>query len=324
MAQIVLQPCGTGLPAKHYEDTVQNPVPISKMIPFLASQEIAELRQKFPHSAAVWGVTRGETSLGELKWRRMNPGDVALFSRTGRIFSRGIVTMKIHNPRLAQDLWGVHEDGKTWEYMYFLRDINSLDIPYERFNTAAGYAKNFVIQGFNVLPPDRSLGILDLLGMSFAHTPNEDELARQQRIADEMGEFNAESDGEGRRKTLAAICRRQGQPEFRRKLIEAYSGRCAISGCNAVQTLEAAHIIQYDGPKTNHPANGLLLRADLHVLFDLGLIAIDPHTFKVRIAPALKDTMYAEYEGKDIEQPLEERLKPSAVALSKRWSEELA
>src|SRR6202035_655927 len=98
------------------------------------------------------------------------------------------------------------------------------------------------------------------------HYTSEEALKEIVKVVAATGEFDPKSEGEGRKKTLAAICRRQGQPEFRRKLMQAYSGRCAISGFNVPQTLEAAHIIPYNGPKTNHPANGILLRADLHVL----------------------------------------------------------
>ncbi|WP_200883691.1 HNH endonuclease [Archangium violaceum] len=52
----------------------------------------------------------------------------------------------------------------------------------------------------------------------------------------------------------------------------AYGGRCALTDCEEPRVLEAAHIFPYHGPQTNHVTNGLLLRADLHVLFDLGLL----------------------------------------------------
>jgi predicted restriction endonuclease len=84
-----------------------------------------------------------------------------------------------------------------------------------------------------------------------------------------------------------------------------------------VQTLEAAHIMSYNGPKTNHPANGLLLRADLHVLFDLGLIAVDPSTHTVVLAPALRSTIYAEFEMKKLKLPFEPTLRPNSAALKK-------
>jgi hypothetical protein len=58
----------------------------------------------------------------------MNSGDVALFSREGRIFSAGVVVKKIHNAALARHLWGEDEEGETWEYMYFLKEMRSTEL----------------------------------------------------------------------------------------------------------------------------------------------------------------------------------------------------
>ena len=92
---------------------------------------------------------------------------------------------------------------------------------------------------------------------------------------------------------LALVRRRQGQPKFRADLIRAYGGQCAMSGCAFLPLLEAAHIFPYRGDETNHVTNGLLLRADLHTLFDLRLIAVRPDG-SLDICPSLKGT---EYEG---------------------------
>jgi predicted restriction endonuclease len=64
----------------------------------------------------------------------------------------------------------------------------------------------------------------------------------------------------------------QGQPAFWDALLQAYERQCAITGCTVLQILEAAHIMPYMGKPTNRVDNGLLLRSDLHTLFDLGLI----------------------------------------------------
>ncbi|WP_169719739.1 HNH endonuclease, partial [Novosphingobium acidiphilum] len=56
--------------------------------------------------------------------------------------------------------------------------------------------------------------------------------------------------------------------------MKAYDGKCAVTSCAIEPLLEAAHIHPYLGPKTNHVTNGMLLRADIHTLFDLGLLAI--------------------------------------------------
>ena len=67
--------------------------------------------------------------------------------------------------------------------------------------------------------------------------------------------------------------------------------------------MEAAHIIPYSETENNHPSNGLLLRADIHTLFDLNLIAINPETMQVRFAPSLRRTSYGEMDGKYLQLP---------------------
>lgn len=99
------------------------------------------------------------------------------------------------------------------------------------------------------------------------------------------------------------IVLRQGQPEFRKNLLKAYNYRCAITGCNAQEALEAAHIRAYSETGNNHPSNGLLLRADLHTLFDLNLISIEPETMTVHIAPKLRSTFYGELHGECLQLP---------------------
>ena len=109
--------------------------------------------------------------------------------------------------------------------------------------------------------------------------------------------------GDGRDFAIATVVRRRGQPKFRRALLEAYRGRCAISGCDAEVALEACHIRPYRGSPSNTFSNGLLLRADLHTLFDLGLIAVDTKNMKVVIAPELEGTSYGEFAGLSVASP---------------------
>ncbi len=73
--------------------------------------------------------------------------------------------------------------------------------------------------------------------------------------------------------------------------------------CDAEAALEAAHIFPFRGADTNHIKNGLLLRADIHTLFDLHLISIDPHTNKVVISSSLLNTCYKELNGKPLKSP---------------------
>jgi hypothetical protein len=128
-------------------------------------------------------------------------------------------------------------------------------------------------------------------------------------------EFDPKNLEDARARVAKQIAIRRGQPKFRRKLLEAYARRCAISGSNAEEALEACHIVPYKGPKTNDPSNGLLLRADLHTLFDLGLITIEPETKIVCVDTRLKDTDYATFQGTRVRDPIAERFKPNKDAL---------
>jgi predicted restriction endonuclease len=140
-------------------------------------------------------------------------------------------------------------------------------------------------------------------------------LATQEQQLTTAGVFDPADVLDARDRILAAIVRRHGQPAFRRQLLRAYAGQCAISGCNVEAALDAAHIVPYKGPATNHPANGVLLRTDLHTLFDLGLIAVDTDTMCVLIAPSLAGTCYQRYSGKPLCLPSDPGSHPSREAL---------
>ncbi|SPB17027.1 hypothetical protein NOV72_04226 [Caballeronia novacaledonica] len=86
-----------------------------------------------------------------------------------------------------------------------------------------------------------------------------------------------------------------------------------------MQVLEAAHICGYMGPQTNDIQNGLLLRADLHTLYDRALIAIDPATHAVSIAPELRESEYASLEGHLLRIPKNPQHRPSREALQIHW-----
>jgi hypothetical protein len=132
-------------------------------------------------------------------------------------------------------------------------------------------------------------------------------------------DFDANSDQDARKRELRAIAIRRGQPAFRRELIEAYGGRCAISNCDVLDVLEAAHIIPFKGAHTNHVQNGILLRADLHTLFDLNLLCVDAQTYTVRLSPEIAKSEYAVLEGKMLVLPADTKKWPSKEALSKRY-----
>jgi hypothetical protein len=114
--------------------------------------------------------------------------------------------------------------------------------------------------------------------------------------------FNPSSVEDARETVSRQIKARRGQKEFRDNLLAAYGRRCAITGCAVLDVLEAAHIHPYRGNSTNHSANGLLLRADLHTLLDCGLIAVDPDSLRVTVASSIRTSSYGKLEGRPLRQ----------------------
>ena len=122
------------------------------------------------------------------------------------------------------------------------------------------------------------------------------------------------------------VTKREGQSKFRDILLSAYDSRGAISRADVERGLQAAHIIPYDGPSTNIASNGILLRADIHLLFDSGLIAIDPDDYTTIISPNLENTVYSDQDGRKIIVPDKADFKPDKKFLqehlqmaSKSW-----
>lgn len=132
---------------------------------------------------------------------------------------------------------------------------------------------------------------------------------------EKQGEFDPDDVIDARKRTLASIVRRQGQGSFRKKLLKAYSGQCAVTGCTIEPLLEAAHIVPYLGADTNVVSNGLLLRADIHTLFDLGLLWIDPNSLLIGMADVLKQSEYSPLGQKPLSLPAVQADRPSAKSL---------
>lgn len=122
------------------------------------------------------------------------------------------------------------------------------------------------------------------------------------------------SDEDARRRTLSSIYVRRGQQAFRSGLMAAYGGSCAITGCQDRAVLEAAHIQPYRGDHTNVLTNGLLLRSDIHTLFDLHLIALDDD-MRVLVSSTLTDGGYRALQGRKLRPPKQKSLAPSKRAL---------
>ena len=91
--------------------------------------------------------------------------------------------------------------------------------------------------------------------------------------------------------------------QFRRRLLDAYGFRCAISDANVPEALQASRMGPYRGIASQDSSSGLLLRADIHMLYDAHLLSVTPESHIVRISDRLWDSPYRKYHGRHINLP---------------------
>ncbi|WIA58114.1 HNH endonuclease [Sphingobium sp. WTD-1] len=91
---------------------------------------------------------------------------------------------------------------------------------------------------------------------------------------------------------VGAFIGRPGQIMFRRNMLENYNFCCPITGCSIEQVLQAAHVIPFGRGGSFEISNGIVLRADLHAMFDAGLMAISPTDFTILWSPRVADFDY--------------------------------
>jgi putative restriction endonuclease len=83
------------------------------------------------------------------------------------------------------------------------------------------------------------------------------------------------------------VPQRLGQRAFQGVVLDAYGYRCAVTGDKIRPVLQAAHIRPLPLGGEHRLDNGLLLRSDVHTLFDRGYLAVDPK-FRLVASPRLR------------------------------------
>lgn len=130
--------------------------------------------------------------------------------------------------------------------------------------------------------------------------------------------FSEASNDELNTRVLVPQVVRAGQQKFKNNLMEAYGGKCTITGTSVKETLIAAHVYDHAKSGVNALDNGMLLRADIHNLFDCGLLRVNPNTLKIELNEALKTTEYAPLDGKKI-RPRTDKGFPSKEYLGRKY-----
>ncbi len=124
--------------------------------------------------------------------------------------------------------------------------------------------------------------------------------------------------------TPQLVAPRLGQRTFQVAVLDAYSRACCVTGEHSLPALEAAHIRPYGKEGPHEVRNGLLLRADLHKLFDRGYVTVTPE-LRLEVGARLRDEFhngrtYYPLHGARLQVPAVPELRPSSEYL--RWHNE--
>jgi putative restriction endonuclease len=108
--------------------------------------------------------------------------------------------------------------------------------------------------------------------------------------------------------TPQVVLPRLGQGLFRILVTDFYDRRCAVTGERTLPALDAAHIKPYEIVKRHEVWNGLLMRSDLHRLFDGGYLSVDPTDRRLLVSRRIRDEFengkdYYKLEGNKIREP---------------------
>lgn len=101
---------------------------------------------------------------------------------------------------------------------------------------------------------------------------------------------------------IGMIRQRPDQGRFREGLLARHGARCCMTGCAVPEALEAAHIVPFaeTARDRDSAANGLLLRRDVHRLFDLGMLSVEPEAGSIWVAPDLRASDYGALHGQTL------------------------
>jgi hypothetical protein len=276
------------------------------------------------HGFYAWGLHGEPENIQH--WFQMGVSDFVLLVQREHFRYYAKVLGRYQNERAASAIWGADRaEPKMREYLFFLSEPVPLNLPcaelgdylvgatgdigrvpaerIDRIEADFGGIERFVRR--RLLNTSVGGPILDMSGMI---RMSERDLAKLQLL-------EPQNSKEGRQAVVDTIIKRRGHPGFRQALLDAYEYRCAITNFTAVDALEAAYIVPFRGKSTHHASNGLLLRADVHTLFDLGKIAVDTRTMSVVIGDDLMETSYRILAGRPLRYPRDESQRPSTEAL---------
>lgn len=229
----------------------------------------------------------------------------------------------------------IEQDDGTWLFNYRAQEINEGSTrTYDTYNEALRKSMRDGLPVGVLVKADGMSGLYECKGLAFIesyadgvftlHGPVRNgqpqdfwSIVSGDEISEESKMLLEGLDEHDERAVKAVMqAQRVKQGRFREDLLAAYGRKCAVTSCDVVPVLQAAHISSYRGPKSQFASNGLLLRADLHLLYDAYLLSVDPDGLRVRLASSLLNSQYGELNGARIRLPHDSGAVPSPSRLA--------
>jgi putative restriction endonuclease len=288
-----------------------------------------------------WSLHAGKPAVEEVNFWRPSPNATFQALSPGELF-----LFKLHAPRNAiagggfftrfvslpvSLAWEAFGEGNGARSLTEVRDRISF---YRRAPIAANEDPNigcilleepFFLpeQEWIPVPKDFSANIVS--GKTY-DTANEAGQALWRQIGDRIQAIRLDTQDAGPALSAAAeaarfgapsiVLPRLGQASFRVLITEAYGRRCAVTSERTLPVLEAAHIRPYGQGGAHELSNGLLLRSDLHTLFDRGYIGVDPKDRRVLVSARIREEFengkeYYSLHGRPLAPPAEPSAAPA-------------
>lgn len=242
-------------------------------------------------------------------------------------FSEYVLSIRSSSGKGATELYSdkepVYEDDGSWTYLY-RHEIRGDADPSTIWRNKA-LLKNLQDAVPVAVILQRKVGRYQILGLAYVTDYNPrtgyfflmGTSVASSLLSVESG-FTAETldiDADTRKFQETRQAVRQGQAKFRMDLLTAYGARCAATDYDVSEGLEAAHIRPYRGAHTNETHNGILLRADIHNLFDYGIVGVDPESMKILLNQRARASKYSHLQGQQLRLPDDSTRQPDRELL---------
>jgi len=279
---------------EHFEDTVINGVPLSYLEGRIDQNDFNKIKELKADIVKAWGFVPN----AKIKeWELLKEGDLVLFYADKSFFHLAVVHSKTHNQEVAKSLWGTDDKDRTWEYMFFIKEGKSIQLPFNPTilikKDLENYASNYVVQGALLLTDKNADAMKKYLeekeGTSFdddsIEPTEEEEIIFHKRIREpnsveeamvEISRISTETKDSPVREKIKTARMLVRNPKFARLVKEKAKYVCEICGespftqKNGLPYAEAHHKSELSKKKIDNPSDMICVCANCHKVVHFG------------------------------------------------------